>query len=561
MDKQGATSRAARPPWWLAVVAIGCYSGASGPDDEGPHRLPDAAQDSDGEPEPDGEVPPQLQCEDGTVGRSPERLLTRSQVGNLLRDSYPGLSLPVEELVASLPDDSESIGFKNNASASITSLHTTELMNITEAVAEQVVADWGALGLGCEPSRECAGAYVATVGRRAWRRTLPSEQVEAMLEELYDPEPDFDAGITQLTMGLLLAGEALYQYEVGEPVGDGVDALTDLDLASKLSFFLWNTIPDDALLSAAEAGELRGDEGLRAQAERMLADPRAEQTLGLFHQQWLRLETGEPIAHESFENFGEHTFERSLFGLELFFGHLLREQGSFADLFTSNVAFVDDDVGAVYGVAPGSQTVPGHPGWTQVELDPQTRSGLITRVGFLAATSHSASTSPTIRGREIRSQILCTAIPDPPPDVQDMFPQLPTDPDKTTRERLEEVTSASAVCQGCHSQMDPLGLTLEHYDASGAWRDDENGLTIDTAVDTGVFGPQPDALALSEAIGDSDEAMGCYADFWYAFALLRSGTDECALADVQTNFAQSGGDLHTLLLDIVLSPGFRYRAS
>ncbi len=322
----------------------------------------------------------------------------------------------------------------------------------------------------------CAREILATVARRAYRRPVGDDDVARLLT-FYDrgrAAGSFDNGIEMALRRLLVSPEFLFRVE-RDPEGIAPGAsyrLSDLELASRLSFFLWSSIPDDALLAAAERGELGDPEAFEAQVERMLADPRSEALVGNFAGQWLTLRNAAAVRpdEDEFPDFGEGLRQAFRRETELLFDSVLRERRSTLDLLAADYTFVNERLAQHYGIpnVRGSH-------FRRVVLDDAdaARGGLLGHGSILTVTSYANRTSPVNRGKWVLENILGTPPPPPPPDVPELETAEGAEP-LSMREAMEQ-HRANPVCASCHRLMDPLGLSLEPFDAIGRWRDREAG--------------------------------------------------------------------------------------
>ena len=322
----------------------------------------------------------------------------------------------------------------------------------------------------------CARDILSTVARRAYRRPVSDEDVARLLT-FFDrgrAAGSFDNGIEMALRRLLVSPEFLFRVE-RDPEGIVPGAsyrLSDLELASRLSFFLWSSIPDDELLAVAERGELGDPDIFDGQVDRMLADPRSEALVGNFAGQWLTLRNAAAVRpdEDEFPDFGEGLRQAFRRETELLFDSVLREDRSTLDLLAADYTFVNERLAQHYGIpnVRGSH-------FRRVALDDanDARGGLLGHGSILTVTSYANRTSPVNRGKWVLENILGTPPPPPPPDVPELETAEGAEP-LSMREAMEQ-HRANPVCASCHRLMDPLGLSLEPFDAIGRWRDRESG--------------------------------------------------------------------------------------
>ena len=329
----------------------------------------------------------------------------------------------------------------------------------------------------------CARSIVAKLARRAYRRPVAAADLDPIMEVYRSEAKDagFDVGLEAAVTRLLVSPEFLYRVEKDRPTAKpGTNyRLTDIELASRLSFFLWSSIPDEALLRAAETGQLSTPAGLEQQVRRMLADRRSNELIENFAGQWLMLRNLDAQRPDmpKFPNFDDSLRASARRETELFFGSVLRENRSVMELLSADYTFVDGRLAKHYGMPKiyGTQ-------FQRVKLTGN-RSGLLGHASILTVTSRPNRTSPVLRGKWILDNILGTPAPDPPANV----PPLKEDEAGTqnkmpsVRERMAS-HRANVVCAGCHSMIDPLGFALENFDAVGQYRTmDESKKPVDAS--------------------------------------------------------------------------------
>ena len=419
-------------------------------------------------------------------------------------------------------------------------------------------------GDGAASAAPCAAEIMANLARRAFRRPVTAEDVDRLLAfyEQGAAGGGFDAGIELALRRLLVSPEFLFRI-VEDPPGlppGAAYALSDLEMASRLSFFLWSSIPDDALLDAAVRGALRDPAELEAQARRMLDDPRAEALVTNFAGQWLSLRNAAAVQPDEdlFPDFGEDLRQGFRRETELLFDAVLREDRSVVELLSADYTFLNERLALHYGVpnVRGSR-------FRRVVLDDPARGGLLGHGSVLTVTSHANRTSPVVRGKWVLENVLGTPPPPPPPDV----PPLEAAAAGRTlnmREAMER-HRANPVCASCHRVMDPLGLALEPFDAVGRRRTpnetraamDLSGALPDGTVFDGPAGLRAALLAHPERfVTTVTEKL-----LTYAVGRGMEHYDAPAVRAIVRAAADDGYRLTTLVLGVVKSPPFRMRST
>jgi len=350
----------------------------------------------------------------------------------------------------------------------------------------------------CQPASAsdetaCATKILSTVARRAYRRSVTSDDVKTLIDfyQRGRSEGTFDSGIRAALERLLISPDFLFRIEADpDAIAAGTPyRLSDVELASRLSFFLWSSIPDDELLDLAIRGKLREGDALERQARRMLADPRARTALvENFFGQWLQTRNVwllTPDANTKFPWFDDNLRTALVSETELFLDDQLKSDRSIVDLLDADSTFLNEQLARHYGI---SGVYGSH--FRRVTLTDQNRWGLLGKGSVLAVTSYPTRTSPTIRGKWLLENILAAPVPPPPPDVNTNLDESKLGKATTVRGMLEQ-HRANPVCASCHARMDPLGFSLENFDAVGQWRTTDgespinaNGVLLDgTKVD------------------------------------------------------------------------------
>jgi hypothetical protein len=495
----------------------------------------------------------------GDVGPSPLRRLTRFEYGRSV-ESLTGVTATVAD---SLPPDELSEGFDNMADAySVSALHAVKYLEVAEKVALALLSDSTRLKqfAGCDPTSDssCVEPFVRAFGRRAYRRPLLDDELAALLA-LYQKaaEPDAAAGVSAVVGAVLQAPQFLYRAELPTANEGGAVALDDYGLATRLSYLIVASAPDEELLTAADNGALRNDAGLLAQAERLLAQPQAVAAFGHFVSQWWDLESLPSLEKD-----------RGLYRLwsselpaafaeenRLFIADAWSRGPTLRTLLGSNETFVDGNLATFYGYPQ-----PPASGFQRVMLDPTRASGLLTQGAFLATHAKPNQTSPVHRGKFVRANLFCSPPPPPPPDIVVRPPTV--DPRLSTRERFQQ-HEAEPLCAGCHRMMDPIGFAFEHFDAIGRYRDIDAGKPVDATgvlMGTDVDGPLDGVASLSARLVESEEVRKCVATQWFRYAFGRSeqtSADTCTIDALASTLEKENGDLRQMIRATVEQSLFR----
>ena len=334
----------------------------------------------------------------------------------------------------------------------------------------------------------CARTIISTLARRAYRRPVTAADLSTLLE-FYTAgrgEADFDTGIQWVLKRVLTDPDFLVRMEHQPPNAPAMYRITDVELASRLSFFLWSTIPDDQLLNLAARGQLRSPGVLEQQVRRMLADPRAHSLVENFFGQWLWVRNMGTIRPDRFQfpDFDENLRDAFRRETDLFIESQLREDRPVPELLTANYTFVNERLALFYGIPEVSGT---H--FRRVAITDPARGGILGQGSLLTVTSYANRTSPVVRGKWVLENLLNTPPPVPPANVPP-FPDGEDMASMSVRQRME-VHRKNPVCAACHSRLDPLGFALENFDAIGRWRQMDGSSAVDAS---GAF---PDGLKFS----------------------------------------------------------------
>lgn len=453
--------------------------------------------------------------------------------------------------------DDAPAGYASNSSSAIGLGAVEATLEVAERVALRS-ADRLAERAGCDADEvSCRDRVIERLGRRAFRRPLASEEVAALVR-LYEDErtrsvPALSRAV--LVQAMLASPSFLYRPEVGAPPGaSGARALGGYELATRLSFALWSSLPDDELLDAAASGELATAEGIARQAERLLADARFERSVRSFHRQWLDLDR---LATKDKDpaRFPELTSEiRAAMEEEsLAFTVAAVQQGpsGLTALLTSPRAVLPEPLAAFYGAAGAGER----------DLSAIGRAGILTHGSVMTVHSDADQSSPILRGKLVRTSVLCGTIAPPPPGLVVVPPRV--DPARSTRERFAMHT-ADPTCAACHSLMDPIGFGFEHFDAVGRYREREGEHAIDARGEVqhseATDGAFDGAGELAALLARSPEVHRCYGRQWLRYVLGRgeNAREQSVVDRLAGELASSDLDIRALVLALVTSDAFRF---
>jgi hypothetical protein len=504
-----------------------------------------------------------LNCTAPSPGPSYARRLNRFEYNNTVRDLLGDQTAPANDF----PSEERRNGFDNNATAlQISPTLAEQYMNAAERLAAAALANMPAL-VPCDPIKDgedaCAKSFIAAFGAKAFRHPL-SVAENARLWTAFDSGrklTDFKTGLQLVLETALQSPEFLYRVEFGTAphAGQTVVKPTSFEMASRLSYLLWQSMPDDALRAAAQQDKLVSNDDIFAQVDRMLKDPKARAVVAHFNELWFHLDQYD-VLEKDVSVFP--AFTADIAGLMAeesyrFLDHVIWDgAGDIGSILTAPYTFMNAKLASYYGV-------PGVVGdsFVRVNLDPTQRSGLLTQGGLLSVLAKSNQTAPVHRGKFVREQLLCDELPPPPPDIIIKPPELSST--LSTRERFAQ-HSASAACSGCHQLMDPIGLTFENYDGAGKYRTTENNKAIDVSgeiTQSDVTGTFQGVTGLAQKLSTSQKVKSCMARSWFRYAYGRAETDAdaCALAEVNQKFKESGYKITSLIVALAKTDAFLYR--
>lgn len=477
---------------------------------------------------------------------APARLLTRYEYDNTVHDL---LGIDAAMARDNFPPENSTGGFENSVGSHVVNpLLVRRYLEVAEDLASEAV------------DRGAVSGSVPDFLYRAFRRPPTSAEVSTFetLHAQAAAEWGDERALEMLVTAVLQSPQFLYRIEFADDrAPNEIVQNGSFEMASRLSYMLWATMPDDELLAAAEADELQTAEQLETHVRRLLADPRAQASVEHFYRQWLHLdklddavkdETAFPAVPEGLGA----DWKQSMFDY-IRWVHF-ESDGNLEQLMTSNVVFLTPQMADLYGQS----------GEGRVEMPDGERSGLMTQPGLMALLAYPDQGSPIARGIFVREKLLCQPLP-PPPDDMMIEPPDP-DPNATTRERFAEHT-ANEACAGCHTLIDPLGFGFESYDGVGRFRQTENGQDVDVSgnvlgtVDDTLNGEFDGAVELGARLADSTVLSNCVTDQWLTFAMGRTPTqaDLCSVQNVRQQFVDADGSFEELLVAIAMSDAMRYR--
>ena len=403
---------------------------------------------------------------------------------------------------------------------------------------------------------------LSRLASRAYRRPVTAEDLESLVEYYLRGriEGGFEAGIRAAIQAVLAKPEFIFRFEQEPPksLSGQIYRISDLELASRLSYFLWSSIPDDQLISLASEDKLKDPAVLEQQVKRMLADPRSEAIATNFAGQWLRLTGIKDSFPEAllFPNFTRNLADSMRREVEMLFDSILREDRSVLELLTADYTFVNEVLAKHYGIPD----VLGNR-FRRVHLTDPNRFGLLGKGGILTMTSLANRTSPVARGKYIIEVLLGSAPPAPPPVVPKLKEIADNEKPLTVRERMETHRENPA-CASCHKMMDPIGLALENFDATGVWRINDGSTRIDASGEMFDWTKLEGPLSVRQAIlKDSDAFIGTFTENLLSYALGRvlDVRDMPAVRAIEREAARNDNHFSSFILGIVNSTPFQMR--
>jgi hypothetical protein len=496
---------------------------------------------------------------------TPLARLTSTQLELTLRDLFAPTPIPA----VTLPVEGKVEGFDTNTAAQTPSAILIEDLRATAITVAEAVMKTPQPVLGCAPTspadeETCAQSFVAKFTARAYRRPLAPEEQASLLTLYHAFRSDGSSFVTSMTLvleAILQSPAFVYRLEnaIGPSESPGRVRIGAYELANRLSYFFWNTMPDAELAAAAANGELDTRDGVEKQARRLLADPRARASFSRFHGQWLKLDriasvTKNSTLYPGFTTKTASSLGRSAFA---FAERSFFEDGHLGALLTDDHAFVDAETAALFGVTSPGATM------SFVPVDKTQRAGILTHPGVLAALGNESEHSPILRGVYVLDGFLCAPPPPPPKNVPPPPAPNAAQP-KTTRERLS-TQHEQGTCADCHHRIDGVGFAFEHYDATGAWRTKDSGFDVDASgwfpAGSDPAGTFDGAVELARKLAASRAVESCVAEHWYRYALgvASRDVDSAQLGPIVDQFVARDSDMRELVIALVTSEAFRSR--
>jgi hypothetical protein len=509
-------------------------------------------------------TPPPFQPAPGTLRR-----LTRAQFRSAIRDLL-GETVDVTELEA----DSFNSGDFAVTGASVVSTSRTGVDQYQSVIEDAVAAVFAdetrrqAL-IGCVPSAApadaCSRGYLERFGRRAWRRPLVVSEVDRLVAVVENATTELGSvtdGVRWATVAVLASPNFIYRAELGAPALDGTLRFTGYEMASRLAFLIWNSVPDDALLDEAAAGGLQTAEAVRAAAERLLSSAAGREAVGNFAEEYMRLDrvltqAKDPELYPEYTRTLQAAMVRDM--REAWESVAFDAQTSVLDVFTTGTTAVNSELATLYGLDATGLDANTFRSATLPADGP--RLGILGKSGFLSQFANQKYGSPTLRGKFLSEAFLCTPIQPPPGDVSTDIPEPPDDMPMTRRQQLS-MHSTNPTCAGCHMMMDPMGFPFENFDAVGRFRTLDHGLPVDASgefpLSDGTLLPVADATEFAIAASTSDLVARCMLRKYYSYAMgyKERDVDAAAIEALYESFRASGFKLRDLILNLATHEAF-----
>ncbi len=403
------------------------------------------------------------------------------------------------------------------------------------------------------PARtQCATQFIQKFGQRAFRRPVTQDETTSLLAlyQANSSSADYKNGIQSVIEAIVQSAPFLYRPEFGIPGGaqGGVVPLTSYEMASRLSYFFWGSMPDDALFAAADGDQLRSPAQIAMQAARLLADAKAQPAVSQFFGEWLGVNSianapKDPVTYPEYTSDVRTAMQQET--LAFVDWVMWKSDAKLATLLTAPVSFLNQSLAQVYGISGVTGTA-----LQQVQLDPTQRAGIVTQGAVMAILAKPDRSSPVLRGKFVREQLLCQTISPPPQNIVITPPSVMAG---VSTRQLFSMHATVEPCKSCHSLMDPVGFGFEHYDGIGRWRTLDQGQPVDasgTLTASDVNGSFSGAVDLAHKLAQSQEVSDCMAVEWFRYAMGRGETtdDACSLQSLKQGFTKSQANIRDLLV-------------
>jgi hypothetical protein len=499
------------------------------------------------------------------IGRTPLRRISRIEYNNMVRDLLGDSSNPADGFVS----EEKVVGFNSNSYTAVNAVIMRQYWDAAEKLATSAAGNYqNLLGCGSDVSDSCVRTFIGKFAKRAFRGVYDDATAQALFSVYQDTKTEFDveSGVQALLTDILTSPRFLFVFEFGQGNPSGaLQPLSSWELATRLSLFLWRSVPDDALAQAADQNQLSTPEQIETQATRMLGDQKARAALDDFVDQWLDIENMDTVTKDTvFSSVWSPQVAKDLHTETLTtYSSTVNAGGSFVELMTSNTSYINAGLAAFYGVAsPGA-------GFSASSAVPA-RQGILTHGSFLAQHAHTVLPSPILRGKTVRANVMCRPIPPPSTVPKLMIPPAPNapEPGKTTRDLYQNHVSQPQ-CVGCHEAMDLIGFSFGKFDATGRLfaNGKENDVSIDASGDfrssnSDLDGkPFSDQAQMIDALAASSQVRGCFAleQFRFALGRVEADADACSLQQIYSEFSGANFNLKKLMVAVVKSAAFRNR--
>jgi Protein of unknown function (DUF1592)/Protein of unknown function (DUF1588)/Protein of unknown function (DUF1595)/Protein of unknown function (DUF1587)/Protein of unknown function (DUF1585) len=493
---------------------------------------------------------------------TPLRRLTEFEYNNTLRDlaKAPATELPAEDIGNLFANDATTQSVPPTLVAAYNASAATVAAALTQAGNIASLAPCASAPAAANEAT-CARTVIDAFVPKAYRRALVAGEGDGLaqlFQTIRTSGQSFPSSLAAVIEAVLQGPEFLYKPEFGVAAEGRTDALrlTDTEMAVRLSYLLWGSMPDDGLVAAAAAGTLHTADQVKTQAQRLLADKKSHDVVRYFFDFLLPIQAlsalqRDPLLYPSFNStIGGYmrTEAETFLDKEVYEG-----SGTWPGILTAPYTYVNADLAKYYGFPAVTGT-----DFQKVMLDGVKRGGLLTLGGVVAGPVASNKTNPVTRGSLVVKRLMCQFIPLPTGDIAAMVKPPPEDSAPTARERYS-MHSASPVCHTCHVNMDPVGFALEKLDAVGQWREQENGVNIDATGDSPLLGTFNGPVELGQKLAASEVAQQCFAKRWVDFGYARTSDDaNCSLQHVQQQFKTDGYNIQKLLLELTQTDDFLY---